>query len=145
MVNDALFYTQRLVQMNKQNQKIRAMASEEIERWIEDMLHQTTAKLSAPDMRNEAFETQVENMVESVSALQHDHDFVIQQTKSQEAQISTLEKRIAVLEGETQEERMAKERLTAEKKFNEKFTRIQNYFNSNEAKCINREVNWSFG
>jgi len=121
------------VQMNKQSQKIRAMQSEEIARWIEDMLHQTTTKLSAPDMRNEPFETQVENMVESVSALQADHNFVIQQTKSQEAQISTLEKRMAVLEGETQEERMAKERLTAEKEFNQKFSQIQNYFKSNEA------------
>ena len=103
MANDALFYAQRLVQMNKQSQKIRTMESEEIARWIEDMLHQTTTKLSAPDMRNEPFETQVENMVESVSALQADHNFVIQQTKSQEAEISALGKRIAVLEGETQE------------------------------------------
>ena len=133
MANDALFYAQRLVQMNKQSQKIRTMESEEIARWIEDMLHQTTTKLSAPDMRNEPFETQVENMVESVSALEADHNFVIQQTKSQEAQISTLEKRIAVLEGETQEERMAKERLAAEKEFNKKFSQIQNYFNSGEA------------
>jgi outer membrane protein OmpA-like peptidoglycan-associated protein len=109
------------------------MESEEIARWIEDMLHQTTAKLSAPDMRNEPFETQVENMVESVTALQADHNFVIQQAKSQEVKISTMEKRIAVLEGETQEERMAKERLTAEKEFNQKFSQIQNYFNSNEA------------
>ncbi len=133
MANDALFYAQRLVQMNKQSQKIRTMQSEEIARWIEGMLHQTTTKLSAPDMRNEPFETQVENMVESVSALQADHNFVIQQTKSQDAQISTLEKRMAVLEGETQDERMAKERLTAEKEFNQKFSQIQNYFNSEEA------------
>ena len=133
MANDALFYAQRLVQMNKQSQKIRAMESEEIARWIEDMLHQTTAKLAAPDMRNEPFETQVENIVESVSALEADHNFVIKQTKSQEAQISGLEKRIAELEGETQEERMAKERLTAEKEFNQKFSQIQNYFSSDEA------------
>ena len=84
-------------------------------------------------MRNEPFETQVENMVESVSALQADHNFVIQQNKSQEAEIGTLAKRIAALEGETQEERMAKERLAAEKEFNQKFFQIQNYFNSNEA------------
>jgi len=84
-------------------------------------------------MRNEPFEIQVENIVESVSALETDHNFVIQQTKSQEEQIGTLEKRIAVLEGETQEERMAKERLTAEKEFNQKFSQIQNYFSPDEA------------
>jgi len=93
----------------------------------------TRPSWKAPEMRNEPFETQVENMVESVSALQADHNFVIQQNKSQEAEIGTLAKRIAALEGETQEERMAKERLAAEKEFNQKFSQIQNYFNSNEA------------
>jgi outer membrane protein OmpA-like peptidoglycan-associated protein len=119
--------------MNKQSQKIRAMESEEIARWIEDMLHQTTTKLSAPDMRNEPFETQVENMVESVAALEADHNFVIQQTKSQETEIGVLTKRIAALEGETQEQRAAKERLAAEKEFNQKFSQIQNYFEPEEA------------
>ena len=133
MASDALFYAQRLVQMNKQSQKIRTMEAEEIARWIEGMLHQTTAKLSAPDMRNEPFEIQVENIVESVSALQRDHHFVIQQTKSQETEIGALTQRIAALEGETQEQRAAKERLAAEKEFNQKFSQIQNYFNSDEA------------
>jgi outer membrane protein OmpA-like peptidoglycan-associated protein len=133
MANDALFYARRLIQMNKQSQKIRTMESEEIARWIEDMLHQTTAKLSAPDMRNEPFEIQVENLVESVSALQADHSFVIQQTKEQEAGIVALKKRIAALEGESKEQQAAKERLAAEKKFNEKFVQIQNYFEPEEA------------
>lgn len=133
MANDALFYAQRLIQMNKQSQKIRTMESEDTARWIEEMLHQTTAKLSAPDMRNEPFETQVENMVESVSALQSNHNFVIQQTKEQEADIAVLRKRIASLEGETKEQQAAKERLTAEKEFNEKFVQIQNYFEPEEA------------
>ena len=48
MANDALFYAQRLVQINKQSQKIRDMESEGIARWIEDMLHKATSKLSAP-------------------------------------------------------------------------------------------------
>ena len=133
MANDALFYAQRLIQMNKQSQKIRTMESEEIARWIEEMLHQTTAKLSAPDMRNEPFEIQVENMVESVSALQADHKFVIEQTKEQEADIAALKNRVAALEGETKEQQAAKERLTAEKEFNEKFIQIQNYFEPGEA------------
>jgi len=72
-------------------------------------------------------------MVESVSALQADHNFVIKQTKSQEAEIGALTKRIAALEGETKEQRVAKERLAAEKEFNQKFSQIQNYFNANEA------------
>jgi outer membrane protein OmpA-like peptidoglycan-associated protein len=133
MANDALFYAQRLIQMNKQSQKIRTMESEEIARWIEEILHQTTAKLSAPDMRNEPFETQVENMVESESVLQADHKFVIEQTKEQETGIAALKNRIAALEGETKEQQAAKERLTAEKEFNGKFTRVRNYFDLDEA------------
>ena len=44
-----------------------------------------------------------------------------------------MTKRIAALEGETKEQRVAKERLAAEKEFNQKFSQIQNYFNANEA------------
>ncbi|MGD9114584.1 MAG: OmpA family protein [Desulfobacterales bacterium] len=133
MANDALFYSQRLIQMNRQSQKIRTMESEEIARWIEDMLRQITLKLPAPDLRNENFETQVENIVESASAMKRDHDFVIQQTKEQEAEIGAMRKRIAALEGKTKEQQAAKERLATEKEFNEKFTRIQNYFTPEEA------------
>ena len=133
MANDALFYAQRLIQMNKQSQKIRTMESEEIARWIEGMLHQATAKLSAPDLRNENFETQVENIVESVSALQRDHDFVIAQKKEQEENIIALKNRVAALEGKTKEQQAVKERLAAEKEFNEKFTQIQKYFRPEEA------------
>jgi hypothetical protein len=108
MANDALFYAQRLIQINKQSQKIRTMESEEIARWIEGMLHHATDKLSAPDLRNENFETQVENIGESVSALQRDHDFVIEKTKEQETEMGALKKRIAALEGETKEQQAAK-------------------------------------
>jgi hypothetical protein len=65
--------------------------------------------------------------------LQSNHDFIIQQKKSQEAEMSTPAKRIAVLVGETQGERTAKERLTAEKEFNQNFSYFQNYFDSDEA------------
>ena len=41
------------------------MESEDIAVWIEGMLHQTTTKLSTPDLRNENFDIKVENIVES--------------------------------------------------------------------------------
>jgi outer membrane protein OmpA-like peptidoglycan-associated protein len=48
-------------------------------------------------------------------------------------EIGALKKHIAALEGETKEQQAAKERLAAEKEFNEKFIRIQSYFKPQEA------------
>ena len=76
-------------------------------------------------------------------ALQRYHDFVIAQKKEQEAEIGELKKNIAALEGETKEQQAAKERLAAEKDFNEKFTHIQaNFLNRRKRKCTSR-TSWS--
>ena len=48
-----------------QSYTIQNMQPEQITLWVEGMLHQTTLKLSAPDMRDQSFEKQLENIVAS--------------------------------------------------------------------------------
>lgn len=133
MAAEALFYAERLTQINAQSQKIRDMQSEPVAVWMESTLHEVTNKLSAPDMRNEPFEIQVENVLGSISALQADHDFLMSKAEDQQNQINDLKLQIIVLEGQTKEQQMAQQRLAAEKEFNEKFTKIQYYFDPDEA------------
>ncbi|UCF89966.1 MAG: OmpA family protein [Desulfobacterales bacterium] len=133
MAADALFYAQRLMQMTQQSRQIQTMHSEQIALWIEALLHKATRELAAPDMRNESLETQVENVVQSIAALQADHDFMIDQAKTQKEEINALKQEITDLEGQTREQQLAKERLAAKQEFNQKFTQIQNYFEPDEA------------
>jgi outer membrane protein OmpA-like peptidoglycan-associated protein len=135
---EALFHAQRANQISGNSQKLKTMETEEIALWMEEILQKTTSKLSAPDMRNQPVDTQVENILGSIAALQSDHQFMVDKARDQEADIETMkkenqarvetmkneyeteiearEKRIATLEGQTREEQIEKERLMAERR-----------------------------
>lgn len=130
---DALFQAQRLVQLNKQSRTIQAMSPEKISLWIEEILYKVTDQLSAPDMRNETFDTQLENIIGSVSTLKKDQQFMITKANTQQSEIELLQKQVASLEGLTRQEQMEKERLAAETKFQQLFVEVQNFFEPEEA------------
>lgn len=139
-VNEALFQARRLHQVLQQSKNIQTMEPEQITLWFEGMIYKTAAKLAAPDMRDHAFEVQVENILASVAALQKDHEFIVRKVKRQQAdleynqvQLTDLEKKVAALEGKTRQERAAKERLASERRFQQLFNEVQNSFGPDEA------------
>ena len=130
---DALFQAQRLVQVLRQSRQVGEMQPEQLTLWVEGILSQTTSKLSAPDMRNKPFDTQRENIVGSIKSLQDDRQFLATQEKAHSEEIESLKKQVVLLEGKTQEERAAIERLEAEKQFNELYNQVKGYFSADEA------------
>jgi outer membrane protein OmpA-like peptidoglycan-associated protein len=131
--SEALFQAQRLLEVLSQSKKLEKMEPEQITIWVEGIMSQTANGLTAPDMRNESFDTQLENILASIKALQDDREFIASQEKAHVEEIVSLKKQIALLEGKTREERAAVERLEAEKQFNELFTQVKGYFAANEA------------
>ena len=131
--NEALFQAERLLQVTRQSKKVPDMEPEQITLWVEGMLEKMASQLSAPDMRNKTLQTQVENILGSLKALQEDREFMASQEKARLAEIEAMRKEIALLEGKTKEEQAAKNRLEAEKRFNELFTEVKGYFNTDEA------------
>jgi OOP family OmpA-OmpF porin len=114
---EALFYARRSVELTRQSQKIQAMNSEQI----------------APDMRDQTFDVQLQNINGSIVAAQKNQDFLNAKIKEQQDDIEALKDRVFELEGKSRQEQIAREQLEAEKKFNEKFENIQNSFDRQEA------------
>ena len=131
--SEALFQARRLLQVTQQSEKIRTMQPEQITLWLEGVLHKTTDRLSAPDMRDQSFGTQVENILGSITALQKDYQFMVSKVKAQQAETAALKKQITSLQGMTREEQTSKERLAAERRFNQLFNEVQSYFRPHEA------------
>ena len=131
--SEALFQARRLHQVTRQSEKVRTMQPEEITLWLEGVLHKTTSKLGASDMRDHSFETQLENILGSITTLQEDHQFMVAKVKAQQAETEAMKKQIASLEGRTREEQATKERLAAERRFNQLFNEVQSYFRPNDA------------
>jgi OOP family OmpA-OmpF porin len=136
--NEALFMSQRMFQVVDQSEKIKNMKPEEMTLWVEKILYEITAKLAATDMRNQPYETQVKNIVGSIDSLQKDRQFMFDKVKTLKSEIETKNSQIADLEGKTREQQIIKERLAAEKRFNELFIEVQNLFSSDEAEVYKK-------
>lgn len=135
----ALFLAKRLHPIMDQSRKIKSMDSEQIALWMEDTLYKTTRKLSAPDMRDQNFEVQVENIFGTIETLQSDHDFMIEKVNSQQEQMEVLNQRIALLDKQTRRGQAEKDRLAAEKQFNQQYNEVQTFFDRDEAEVYKQE------
>jgi outer membrane protein OmpA-like peptidoglycan-associated protein len=128
--------SRRHLQIAAETRKIQEMGPEQIALWMEATLQKTARYLSAPDMRDQPFDQQVENIVATISAQQADHEFTLKKAKEQQTEIKDLEQKIASLEGQS---RIQQERLMAQKRLNQLFVEVQGYFNPNEAEVYKRE------
>lgn len=136
--NEALFMSQRMFQVAGQSEKFKDMEPEETALWMEKILYEITAKLAATDMRNQPYKIQVENIIGSIDALRKDRQFMFDKVKTLETEIKNKNSQIADLEGKTREQQMVKERLAAEKRFNQLFIEVQNLFNPDEAEVYKK-------
>jgi len=105
LASDAILQSGRVLQVTRKSKTIRTMRPEDITLWVEGMLYKTSNMLSAPDMRDKTLETQVENILGSITALQEDHRFMMDKVKAQ----------------------------NAEKRFNQLFSEVRGFFDSDEA------------
>ncbi len=151
----ALFEVKRLEQVMTQAKKIDSMSSESSFVWFEDLLQKTTVQLNAPDMRDQEWAVQLQNVQASIATLQKDNQFLQkkikvdrtsleEKIKEKKQVILDQKKQIAVLEGESKEaqkareileakEREANAKLEAEHRFQLQFVQVQNMFSKEQA------------
>jgi outer membrane protein OmpA-like peptidoglycan-associated protein len=161
MAREALFQANRLVMITEQSNRVKAMNPEAIALLVEQHLHRISAELGAPDMRDQDDRTQLDNIVGSIASLKNDRTFMSQKNQALQAEmeqlkadyqarIDALNVQVATLEGKTREDQMAKERmarermaaeqrLAAERKFNQLYVAVQNYFEKDEAEVYKQE------
>ena len=136
LVNAALFLSRRHLEIAEETNKIQEMEPEQIALWMEGTLQQTARQLSAPDMRDQSFDQQVENILATISIQQADHEFTLKKANEQHAEITDLQQKIALLAGQS---RKQQERLLAQKHLSRLFIEVQGYFNPKEAEVYKRE------
>ena len=134
----ARFYAERAQHLAAAAKSLEEKSPEAIALWVETFLHQTNARLEAPDRRNTPFEVQQENIISTIDLLQSSYKASLNQTETFAGQIQTLNQRVAELEGNTYQVKADKERLAAEKRFNELYNKVSNYFSSEEAEVYKK-------
>jgi outer membrane protein OmpA-like peptidoglycan-associated protein len=161
MAREALFKANRLVVITEQSNRVKTMKPEAIALLLEEHLHTISVALGTPDMRNQDYGTQLDNIIGSVNSLKSDRTFVSEKNQALQTEMETLKAeyqamidalnvRVATLEGKTREDQMAKERmarermaaeqhLAAERKFNQLFVAVRGYFETDEAEVYKQE------
>ncbi len=136
LANEALFLARRHMEIAKETANIQQMTAEQIALKMEDILYQTSGLLTAPDMRDQSLERQLENVLATISAQRSDHDFTTKKIKEQQLEITDLQQKIASLEGQSLQQQ---ERLMAAKQLNQLFSEVRGYFEPYEAEVYKRE------
>lgn len=131
--NMALFMARRTLEVARQSEKVKNMEPEQITLMFEKILYDIANKLCAPDMRDQDFNTQVDNILGTIASLNDNRSFSLEKEKKQQAELDTLKLRIAKLKGQTEADRLAKENLLAEKRFNELLNQAQSFYSPDEA------------
>jgi OOP family OmpA-OmpF porin len=129
----ARFMAQRAVIIAQTGRKLEEMEPEDIALWMEAYLQKTGDQLQTPDHRNTSFDEQQKVNLAAIADLQKNRQTDQQALKTKAASIQTLSNRLAEVEGTSQQVLNDKERLAAEKRFNELFTKVQDYFGPQEA------------
>ncbi len=88
--NAALFKANRLVQLTRKSEQLRKMQPIEAALLTESVIQKTATKLGAADMRDQPFETQVENILGAADSLKRDQVFLAQKSKDQQAELEAL-------------------------------------------------------
>lgn len=129
----ARFMAQRAMVIALNCHRLEEMAPEDIALWMEAYLKQTGDQLQAPDHRNSSFDEQQKVNLAAIADLQKGRQADEQALKAKNTSIQTLHHRLAEVEGTSQQTLNEKERLAAEKHFNELFNKVQDYFGPQEA------------
>ena len=137
-VGTAEFYGRRLHHIARATEKVDQMEPEDIVLWMEGYLAQTNTQLKQRDRRNLSFKQQQEAILGAVNSLLRNSTSVSSQVRAKNLEIEKLNRRIKDLEGRTYEVRADKERLAAEKKFNELYTKVQGYFTADQAEVYKK-------
>jgi outer membrane protein OmpA-like peptidoglycan-associated protein len=127
MAQNNLFMARRALSIADQCKAIQTMKPEEIALYVEDILFLIATQLSAPDMRDQKFYIQEDNIEESIKSLLDDNMFMKEQLTLKRNALESLQvecdkktvelnQQIAFLEGKSKEERAEIERLQAEQR-----------------------------
>jgi outer membrane protein OmpA-like peptidoglycan-associated protein len=89
--------------------------------------------MGAGDLGGKSVEGQVDALISVANDMNRTNESLKSQNQSYQALVADLEERLASLQGFSRQQEEAKQKLTAEQEFNERFNKVQRYFKPDEA------------
>jgi outer membrane protein OmpA-like peptidoglycan-associated protein len=129
----AEFMARRAKAVSESSMMFSEMAPEASALYVEGLLARLSGTLNAGDLRDQSIDTQVDALSASVETIQQKNQDLEKSNHVYQSRLSNLEQQLSRLEGYAREQAADKQRLAAEREFNEKFNRVQRYFGPDDA------------
>lgn len=129
----AAFMARRAMAVSESSMMFSEMTPEASALYVEGLLARLSETLNAGDLRDQSTDTQVGTLKASVETIQQQRQDVEKSNQVCQSRLSNLEQELLGIKGYAREQEADKQRLAAERAFNEKFNRVQRYFEPDEA------------
>jgi OOP family OmpA-OmpF porin len=129
----AEFMARRLISIGEDSTKFKAMSPEASALYVESLLARLGKTMNTGDLRDKDIDAQLGMLTGTVESMRQTNRSLEKENQTYQAQIDRLEQQLVGLQGYSREQEAAKQKLAAERAFNEKFNKVQRFFRSDEA------------
>jgi len=130
---NAEFMVQRMISISESSQTFEKMEPEASALYLEELLSRVGKASGAGELRDKGIENQISTLTDAAFAVEQKNKMLEEESKGYQAQIADLKQQLAGLQGYSREQEAAKQKLAAEREFNERFNQVQSYFRPDEA------------
>ena len=130
---NAEFMVQRMISISESSQTFEKMEPEASALYLEELLSRVGKASDAGELRDKGIENQISTLTDAAFAVEQKNKMLEEESKGYQAQIADLKQQLAGLQGYSREQEAAKQKLAAEREFNERFNQVQSYFQADEA------------
>jgi len=133
MAAHAEFMARRMMTISENSQQFKAMTPEASALYVESLFERLGQPMNAGDLRDKGVEGQLSSLTGAVEAMEQQTKSLEKDNQGYQARAATLEQQLSSLKGYSREQEDARQKLAAEREFNEKFKKVQRFFRPDEA------------
>lgn len=131
--DQAEFMMRRMMAIHDSSKKFKAMAPEASALYLESLLLRMEKAMNTGDLRDSDVEAQVAALTHAYEILTQQNRKLERDNQSFQTQIAALKQQVTGLQGYSRTQEETKQKLAAEREFNERFNKVQQYFDPDEA------------
>ena len=129
----AEFMARRMMTIVENSQKFKQMTPEASALYVESLIERLGKPMNAGDLRDKGIEDQFSTLTGTFKTMGQTSQSLEKENQNYQTQLASLEQQLSGLKGYSQAQETAKQKLAAERAFNEQFNKVQRYFRPDEA------------
>lgn len=131
--DEAAFMARRMMSVTVNSYKFKGMAPEDAAIYLESLLGRLSKSMGAGDLRDKTADGQVDALISVAKEMNRANESQQSANRNYQIQVAALDQRLSGLQGFSRQQEATKNQLTAEREFNERFNKVQQYFSPDDA------------